>query len=127
MAAPTRPPRVLPGWLAPVADAVCLVAFVALGRQEHGSLGTGLGGLAGALWPFLAGWFGVALAVQLYRRPLAWNRWAVTLAGGVVVGMVLRIVFMGHSFVLIFVVITAGVLAAFTAGWRGIARIVTGA
>jgi len=118
----SAPQRTLPRWLAPVADAVALVVFVLLGRREHG-IDDGLGGVLTTLWPFVVGWFAVALATRLYRGPLRWDRWAITWVGGVAVGLVLRIAATDHSFVAAFAIVATLVIGAFTGGWRLVARI----
>ncbi|MFZ4584803.1 MAG: DUF3054 domain-containing protein [Acidimicrobiia bacterium] len=116
------PTRALPRWVPPAADTAAIVAFVLLGRREHG-IDDGLSGVLGTLWPFLAGWFAVALLVGTYRQPPRWNRWAITWIGGVVLALVLRIAFTGHSFVLAFAIVATVVVGAFTGGWRLVARL----
>jgi hypothetical protein len=55
-------------------DAVCLALFVALGRASH-DISSGIAWYLTVLWPFLVGWFVVALALQLYGAPL--YRWVI--------------------------------------------------
>src|ERR1035437_4508474 len=71
-------------------DAVCLALFVALGRASH-DISSGITWYVTVLWPFLVGWFGVALVVRLYKSPL--DRWVMLTCawvGGTAIALGLR-------------------------------------
>lgn len=110
-------PRALAALLA---DLVCVLAFVVIGRTDHGT-GTALAEIAWTAWPFAAG------AVLGWVVTFAWTApariwptgvfvWAVTVAGG----MTLR-VFLGEGAPLSFVIVTSLFLAATMLGWRAVA------
>ncbi len=99
-----------------LADAGCVVAFVALGRASH-TEGLDPVGLAATAAPFLVG-LGVGWVVaRAWRRPDAVATgavvWAVTVGAGLVVRWAL-----GGGVAPSFVVVTALVLAALLVGWR---------
>ncbi|MFV2196993.1 DUF3054 domain-containing protein [Nocardiopsis sp. LOL_012] len=109
--------------LAFVADLVCVLAFVLIGRTEHES-GTALGAVLGTAWPFAA-----ALALG-WALTLAWRSparlwptgvfvWAVAVAGGMVARLAT-----GEDAPYSFVVVTGVFLAATMLGWRGLAHLV---
>lgn len=112
-----------------VADGICLVAFVLGGRESHHVAG-GAAWFLEVLWPVAVGWFTVAAFVGLYRRgaaggaPVRWDRWAVTLAGGVATTLTLRALVQGRPVVVAFALVLTGFLAATTGGWRGAAVLV---
>jgi hypothetical protein len=103
--------------LALAADLLCVLAFVVIGRTDHGT-GTAVAGIAGTAWPFAAatalGW----IVTQAWRLPVRiWPTgvfvWAVTVAGG----MALRLA-TGENAPLSFVIVTSVFLAATMLGWR---------
>jgi hypothetical protein len=101
--------RPLGGLVAPIADAVCFVAFVFFGRDQHGIHG-GLSWFLTVLWPLLVGWFVLALAIRLY-----------TWVAGVLLGLVLRQLLTSHgdsfsTFTVVVLVFTG--LTTF--GWRAV-------
>ena len=109
---------------APVFDAVCIVAFVVIGRGSHG-IGSGLSWFFTVLWPFLAGWFAVAVVVRLYtaeRR--TWLRLGATWSLGVAAALVLRAVFTHRESLSTFTIVAYVFLGVVTFGWRGIATAV---
>jgi len=112
-----RPAKLVPvRRLAPVLDFLSILVFVALGRREH-ELGYDLASALRTLWPFLVGWFAVALLTKLYLTP-SWGRWLITWLGGIVVALGLRATLGGHDFVLSFAIVATFATGAFTGGWR---------
>jgi hypothetical protein len=114
-------PRALAALLA---DLLCVLAFVVIGRTDHGT-GTALAEIAWTAWPFAAGTvlgWAVTLAWTAPARiwPTGVFVWAVTVAGG----MALR-VFLGEGAPLSFVIVTSLFLAATMLGWRAAALLVT--
>jgi Protein of unknown function (DUF3054) len=106
--------------VAPVVDAACLALFVLLGRESHG-LGAGASWFVEVVWPFLAGWFAVALAVRLYAnasRP--WLRLAITWVAGIGLGLGLRVALTDRTVVGAFPVVVYSFTALFTFGWRAV-------
>jgi peptidoglycan/LPS O-acetylase OafA/YrhL len=105
------------------ADAVCVLAFCAVGRRSHAE-GVTISGVAGTAWPFLVGAAVGWLMSRGWRRPLAvvptgLTVWVCTIA----VGMVLRKANSGGVAVT-FVVVASTVTALLLLGWRGIAALV---
>lgn len=106
---------------APVLDAVCLGAFVALGRSSH-DLHGGVVWFVLVLWPFVVGWYAVALLTRLYRTGTAPLRRAfATAAVGVTAALVLRATLTTRSTPLVFGVIVFVFVTLFTVGWRAVA------
>lgn len=104
--------------IAAAVDAVCLVVFVAAGRQSHG-LDTGAGWFFVVLWPIAVAWFAVALVVRLYTaasRP--WLRLAATGLLGVGIGLILRIVLTHRDTPVAFVLVAYAFITLTTVGWR---------
>ena len=76
-----------------VGAVICLEGFVVIGRGSHG-IGSGLSWFFTVLWPFLAGWFAVAVVVRLYTAgSKPWLRLGATWSLGVAAALVLRAVF----------------------------------
>ena len=99
-------------------DALCLAIFVALGRASH-DIASGIDWYLTVLWPFLVGWFVVALVLQLYRAPL--DRWIVltcTWIAGSAIGLVLRATVTHRITPLAFIVVTFIFIGVTTFGWR---------
>ncbi|MBR8745110.1 DUF3054 domain-containing protein [Nocardiopsis sp. MG754419] len=107
-----------------VADLVCVLVFVVVGKADHA---TGLtpAAVAGTAWPFVValvlGW----LATLAWRSPVRiWPTgvfvWAVTVVGA----MPLRLL-TGEGAPLSFVLVTALFLAATLLGWRAVALLVS--
>jgi Protein of unknown function (DUF3054) len=104
-------------WAA-VADAACLVAFVAIGRTSH-DLHGGAGWFVAVLWPFAVGWVGAALVTRLYTaRDHPWRRAGATVLLGVTVALVLRATLTTRATPVIFGVVAVSFLALATLGWR---------
>lgn len=111
-------PLGLPVAVAPVLDALCLIVFVAAGRQSHDLQG-GASWFFIVVWPLLAGWFLTALAARLYvRRDHTWRRLAATLVIGIAVALLLRATASHRDTPLAFVVVAYLFITALTAGWR---------
>lgn len=110
-------------------DLVCLALFVALGRASH-DISSGIAWYLTVLWPFLVGWFGVALALRLYRSPFDhWVILACTWLGGCAIALGLRAAVTGRSTPIAFVIVAYVFIGAATFGWRllvhGLARVRT--
>jgi hypothetical protein len=102
---------------------------VALGRASH-DISSGIAWYLTVLWPFLVGWFAVAVALRLYRSPL--DRWlilACTWVGGCAIALGLRAVVTGRSTPIAFIIVTYIFIGVTTFGWRvlahGLARVRT--
>ena len=105
-----------------VADAVCVLAFCAVGRRSHAE-GVTVSGVAETAWPFLVGAAVGWLVSRGWRRPLAVVPtgvavWVCTIA----VGMVLRKLNSGGVAVT-FVIVASTVTAALLLGWRAAAAL----
>ncbi|MFW6639648.1 DUF3054 domain-containing protein [Nocardiopsis algeriensis] len=106
--------------LALLADLVCVLSFVVIGKVDHDT-GTAVPAVAATAWPFLAGALLGWVVTLAWRSPTrVWPTgvfvWAVTVSGG----MVLRL-FTGEGAPLSFAVVTSLFLAATMLGWRLIA------
>jgi hypothetical protein len=102
------------------ADVCCVLAFVVIGRANHHA-GDTLAGIAGTVWPFLAGLAAGEVATRAWRRPFALTPtgagvWLATVA----IGQVLRVV-SGQGTALTFVIVSLLFLGLFLLGWRLIA------
>ena len=104
-----------------ILDGVCLCAFVILGRQSH-DIGEGALWFFIVVWPFIAGWFAVALALGLYT---ARNRLRVRLATtailGIVISLLLRATVTHRDTPLAFIIVAVGFIVLTTVGWRVVA------
>ena len=119
MTTPARgTPLRLPVAVAPLLDALCLIAFVAAGRQSHDVQG-GAPWFLVVVWPLLAGWFVAALVTQLYvRGDRAWLRIAATLLVGLAIALLLRATVTHRDTPVAFVVVAYLFITALTVGWR---------
>lgn len=119
MTSPVRgAPLRLPVAVAPLLDALCLIAFVAAGRQSHDVQG-GVPWFLVVVWPLLAGWFVTALVTQLYvRADRAWLRMAATVLVGVAIALLLRATVTHRDTPVAFVVVAYLFITALTVGWR---------
>jgi Protein of unknown function (DUF3054) len=100
-----------------LADVLCVLAFVVIGRASHHA-GESLAGVAGTAWPFLVGLAIGEAATRAWRRPAALvptgaGVWLATVA----VGQALRVV-SGQGTKLAFVLVSAVFLGLFMIGWR---------
>jgi len=106
---------------AAAADAVCVLAFVAVGSRNHDS-GGGVVGVLGIGLPFWIALVAVWTLPVVRREPLSVAAttavWASTVAGG----MLLRNLAFGDGTAAVFVLVTAGFLGAAMSGWRAVAR-----
>ena len=108
--------------LAVVLDGAALAVFVALGRANHHLHGSG-GWFLTVLWPFVVGWFAVAMATGLYAaRSAPWWRAAATCLLGVTLALVLRAGVTGRSTPAVFGLVALVFVTLFTLGWRVVAR-----
>lgn len=109
-----RPPR----W-APLADAIVLVVFVAIGRRSHGLEETGLRWFLTVLWPIALAWTVGALTLSLYRaRTGEFGRLLGTILTAVLLGGLLRAFTPGRAMFSAFTVVLACGLSLGTFGWR---------
>lgn len=105
-----------------MADACCVLAFVAIGRASHHD-GESVAGLASTAWPFLAGLGAGLLAVRMWRRPAALIPAGVgAWLGAAGLGMVLRVV-AGQGTAPAFIAVALGFLGLFLLGWRALAGV----
>ena len=110
-------------WLAPVLDLVCIIGFILGGAGQH-NINEGLGWFLMVLWPLAAGWYGVSFLTKIYTsadRP--WVRLAANLAGGMLVGSVLRGTFTDRPMFSIFTVIYVAWMFMTAFGWRFVATL----
>jgi len=103
-----------------LADVLCVLAFVVIGRASHHT-GESLAGVAGTAWPFLVGLAIGEAATRAWRQPAALaptgaGVWLATVA----VGQALRVV-SGQGTELAFVLVSAVFLGLFMIGWRLVA------
>lgn len=108
-----------------LADALCVLAFCAIGRRSHAE-GVTVTGVAETAWPFLVGAAVGWLVSRGWRRPLALVPtgvavWVCTIA----VGMLLRKASSGGVAVT-FVIVASVVTAVLLLGWRGVVAVVRG-
>ena len=98
-------------------DLVCIVIFVALGKENHDAHG-GVGWFFNVWWPLAVGLIAGALITQLYTRRDRWPlRLVVTLAIMVIVGGPLRAL-TGRPMYSVFTLVAFGMLNLLTFGWR---------
>ncbi|MEU9866425.1 DUF3054 domain-containing protein [Actinomadura verrucosospora] len=109
--------------LGAVADVLCVLVFVAIGRASHEEAAS-LGGFLSTAWPFLVG-LGVGWGLlRAWRRPEEVFPAGVGIwVSSVAVGMVLRVV-SGQGTALAFVIVASVFLGAALLGWRVAARLV---
>ena len=106
---------------APVIDAACLCAFVLLGRESHG-IDEGGGWFFIVVWPFVAGWFGAALALSVYTaRRHAWMRVLAAAVIGTAIALVLRVTVTHRDVPPAFVIVAIAFVTLATLGWRVVA------
>ena len=103
--------------VAAAADACCVLAFVAIGRNAHGH-GDSLAGIWYTAWPFLAGLAIGLVVVRAWRRPLAvWPAGLGAWLGAAWAGMVIRVL-AGQGTAAAFIAVATAFLALFLLGWR---------
>jgi hypothetical protein len=104
--------------LAAGVDAGCLAIFVALGRASH-DISSGIAWYLTVLWPFLVGWFVVALASRLYKSPL--DRWLMltcTWVAGTAIALGLRAAVTQRTTPIAFIIVAYIFIGLITFGWR---------
>lgn len=107
---------------AAVLDFCCVLAFVVIGRASHHD-GETLVGVAGTLWPFVAGLAAGWLASRAWRRPAAFVPSGVAAwLGTVAVGMALRVA-AGQGTAFAFILVALAFLCLFIIGWRALAAL----
>jgi hypothetical protein len=112
--------RTIPVYSA-LADVVCVLVFVAIGRSSHNEAGSVLG-FFGTAWPFVVGLALGWVLFRAWRRPVrvVWTGvgvWGMTVAGGIALRALTA-----QGTEISFVVVTAVVLAVFLLGWRLVVR-----
>jgi DUF3054 family protein len=104
--------------VAVAADGLCLVAFVLLGRRNHG-LNGGSDWFLTVLWPFVVGWYAAALVTHLYRSAThPWRRVGATVTLGVAIACLVRVTATSRSTPVVFGVVAFSFLMLTTVGWR---------
>ena len=103
-----------------LADVLCVLAFVIIGRASHQD-GESLAGVASTAWPFLAGLAAGEAATRAWRRPAAVvptgvGVWLATVG----LGQLLRAV-SGPGTDAAFIAVSAVFLGLFLIGWRLVA------
>jgi hypothetical protein len=111
-------------WIAPLADAAILVAFVGIGRRSHNE-GSALDEFLRVLWPFAVGLVLAYAVTQLWRSPLDLPRAAVAWLVTVGVGETLRLAVQDRELKIGFLVVALIWFGALMVGWRYVVRRVT--
>ena len=103
--------------LAIVADFLCVLLFVAIGRHAHNH-GITFGGMVSTLWPFFTGLLcGWLLLVWKEMRFEKISSGYVVVVSTVVAGMVLRVI-AGQGTAFSFICVALIFLSLFLLGWR---------
>ena len=102
---------------APVIDAICLCAFVLLGRESHG-VDEGAAWFFVVVWPFVVGWYVAAMAFGAYASRTRWARVVATAVAGVAIALVLRVSITHRDAPPAFVAVALGFILLTTVGWR---------
>jgi MFS-type transporter involved in bile tolerance (Atg22 family) len=104
-----------------VADVLCIVIFVAIGRKNHDE-GEAAAGISRVAAPFLiaavVGW----LASQAWKKPLELRTGVVIWLTTIILGMVLRHFVFDDGTATAFIIVATVFLCAFLNGWRALAR-----
>jgi hypothetical protein len=105
--------------VAPALDAVCLIVFVAIGREQHDLNSTGVGWYLTVLWPLALGFAVGALATRLYTHS---ERWGLRLVGTVAIAAILdallRGTFTDRGYLSVFTIVLFLFNCLTTFGWR---------
>ena len=105
--------------IAPVFDALCISAFIVLGKDRHSYDNKGLTWFLTVFWPLAVGWIVGALVTRVYtREDRPWLRLLGTLAVALFVGGILRSVFTDRVPFSIFTVVAFLFIGLTTYGWR---------
>lgn len=102
-----------------IADVICVVGFVAIGRHSH-SEAEAIGGIAVVAAPFL---IGTAVGWALSRntqRPAGQRTGVIVWACTAGLGLVLRGLVFGRGTPVSFVLVATGFLGLALLGWRGV-------
>ncbi len=103
--------------IALVADLLCIVVFVALGKENHG-VHRGVGWFFNVWWPLAVGLIVGALITRLYTAEGRWPlRLVVTIAITVLIGGPLRTL-TGRVMYSVFTLVAFAMLNLLTFGWR---------
>ena len=105
--------------LALVADLICVLVFVAIGRSSHGESDSGSGFLR-TLWPFLGGLFLGWLLVRWRGRALESAAAAALVWVGILAGGPALRAASGQGLAASFVLVIAGFFGVVLTGWRGL-------
>jgi hypothetical protein len=107
--------------VAPVLDAVCLVVFVAIGREQHDLDSTGVGWFLTVLWPLAVGWIVGALVTRVYvRSDWWWLRLVGTVAVAAVLDALLRGTFTDRGYLSVFTIVLFLFNCLTTFAWRAV-------
>lgn len=110
-----------------IVDALVVIAFVVVGREDHGFTSNGWDYLRVAS-PFLVGLGVSILALGGRIDPMKWRSGIILALGTVLIGMLLRRWVWDDGTATTFIMVTTGFLVAGMLGWRiiasGIRRIV---
>ena len=104
-----------------VTDVLCIVIFVAIGRENHDEGGSASGFFRVAA-PFViaavVGW----LASQAWKKPLDLRTGAIIWLTTIILGMILRHFVFDDGTATAFIIVATVFLCAFLNGWRAIVR-----
>jgi ribose/xylose/arabinose/galactoside ABC-type transport system permease subunit len=103
-----------------VTDVLCIVIFVAIGRENHDEGGSASGVFRVAA-PFViaaVGW----LASQAWKKPLDLRTGAIIWLTTIILGMILRHFVFDDGTATAFIIVATVFLCAFLNGWRAIVR-----
>jgi hypothetical protein len=107
--------------VAPALDAVCLVVFVAIGREQHDLDSTGVGWFLTVLWPLAVGWIVGALVTRVYTRAeWWWLRLVGTVAIAALLDAVLRGTFTDRGYLSVFTIVLFLFNCLTTFAWRAV-------
>ncbi|HEY3724132.1 MAG TPA: DUF3054 domain-containing protein [Acidimicrobiia bacterium] len=107
--------------VAPVLDAVCLVVFVAIGREQHDLDSTGVGWFLTVLWPLAVGWIVGALVTRVYvRSDWWWLRLVGTVAVAALLDALLRGTFTDRGYLSVFTIVLFLFNCLTTFAWRAV-------
>jgi hypothetical protein len=102
-----------------VIDAVCLVIFVAIGREQHDLNSTGVAWFLTVLWPLAVGWLVGALVTRLYvRADWWWLRLVGTVAVAALLDALLRGTFTDRGYLSVFTIVLFLFNCLTTLTWR---------
>ena len=104
-----------------VADVLCIVIFVAIGRRNHDE-GEAAAGILRVAAPFViaavVGW----LASQAWKKPLELRTGVIIWLPTIILGMILRHFVFDDGTATAFIIVATVFLCAFLNGWRAIIR-----